>query len=201
MDELTFLNMKPGDPDVTELEWRPGIWGHMVGLVEIYIKIQNLHMYLGETTNWDEDVIEDAIQALDYELGTFEQGLPLGLQWSLENLRDHICRGLGSVYIAFHIGFQHYYTLLFYLYLDRRRPPTHNGRAYAERCKYHAVVICDILKASREHEGATVLYNIVGHLTVVSSSVLLHTYMFGDADELPDTKVRLESNLQSLVQL
>ena len=113
----------------------------------------------------------------------------------------HVSRGLGRTFIAFHLGYHHYCTLLFYQYLDLHRPPTRNGKAYATRCKVHATKFCDILKASREQREAEALYNIVGHITVVSSSVLLHTYLFGDVDELLDTRRRLESNLESLVQL
>lgn len=65
----------------------------------------------------------------------------------------------------------------------------------------NANIICDILRASREVEGADAIYDIVGHLAVVSSSVLVHTFLFGDTAELPDAKRRLESNLESLVQL
>lgn len=173
----------------------------MVNLVQIYVKIQSLHTYLGEVTEWDEAAIENSIQELDQELDMFEKNLPPEKQWSVGNLQYHVGVGLGSVYVAFHIGLQHYYTLLFYPYLDRQRPSTQRGKAYVERCKSHAGVVCDILKASREYDGAAVLYNIIGHVTAVSSSVLLHTYMFGSANELPHAKARLESNFQSLVQL
>lgn len=201
MDENVFYAMKPGKPDVNELDWRPGLWGYMVKLVEIYTQIQDFHKYLGEVDIWDEDFIEHAVQGLERELAAFERSLEPSMLWSLENLAAYVRRGLGRVFVAFHLGYHHYWTLLFYLYLDHRRPPTPNGKAYADRCKAHATVVCDILKASREHEGAEALYNIVGHVTIVSSSVLLHTYLFGEVDELPDAKQRLEWNFASLVQL
>jgi hypothetical protein len=201
MDESTFHHMKIGDPDVPDSEWRPGLWGHMVKLVEIYRQIQDLYKHLAETAEWDEESIEGAVQTLEGEFVTFEQNLELGMRWSLENLTTYIRKNLGRTFIAFHIGYHHYRTLLFYQYLDQRRPWTRNRKIYADRCKLHANIVCDILKASREQEGAEALYNIVGHLAVVSSSVLLHTYLFGEAHELPDSKRRLESNLQSLKQL
>jgi hypothetical protein len=201
MDETTFFHMKVGDPDIAASLWKPGIWGHMVKPVQIYFQIQDLHKYLTETVDWDEDLIENAVQALDLELIAFEQNLEPEMRYSLGNLAIYISRGLGRVFIAFHLGYYHYYTLLFYQYLDHRRHPTRNGKIYAERCKMNAKMICDILKASREHKGAEAIYDIVGHLTVVSSSVLVHTYLFGDANELPDAKRRLELNLESLVQL
>lgn len=201
MDESTFFQLKPGDPDVNITEWKPGLWGYMVKLVEIYAQIQDLNKYLAETLEWDEDTIEDAVRGLAVMLEAFEQSLRPEIKYSVENLAEHVSRGQGRTFIAFHLGYHHYYTLLFYQYLDRHRPPTRNGKAYADRCKLHASIFCDILRASREQGGAEALYNIVGHITVVSSSVLLHTYLFGEADELPDIRRRLESNLESLVQL
>jgi hypothetical protein len=201
MEESTFFAMRPGDPDLTITEWRPGIWGYMVRLVEIYSQIQDLNKYLAESPEWDEDSIEDAVRGLAVELVAFEENLRPELRYSADNLTQHVNRGLGRTFIAFHLGYHHYCTLLFYQYLDLHRPPTRNGKAYANRCKLHATTFCDILKASREQGGAEALYNIVGHLTVVCSSVLLHTYLFGDAEELPEIKRRLESNFESLVQL
>lgn len=201
MDESVFAMMKPGDPDVSDLEWRPGLWGHMVRLVEIYSQIQQLNSSLVETTEWDEALVDDSVRRLEAELDVFEQNLDPGLAFSTENLASFVSRGLGSVFVAFHLGYHHYYTLLFYQYLDQHRPWTRSRKEFADRCKAHAATICDVLKASREVPGAEARYNIVGHVTVVSSSVLLHTYLFGDSHELEDAKLRLESNLESLVQL
>ncbi|KAJ4205028.1 hypothetical protein NW759_014694 [Fusarium solani] len=201
MDEYVFSMMMPGDPDIADSEWRPGLWGHMVRLVKIYTQIQQLHRELAETDTWDEALMDESVRRLEADLDAFEQNLDPGLTFSMENLAAFVSRGLGSVFIAFHLGYHHYYTLLFYQYLDQRRPSTRNGKKYADRCKAHAAIICDVLKASREVPGAPALYNIVGHVTIVSSSVLLHTYLFGEPHELEDSKSRLESNLKSLVQL
>lgn len=201
MDEFVFSKMKQGDPDVTDQEWTPGLWGYMVRLVEIYNQIQLLHRQLAEAVEWDEVLMEESVRLLQVELDAFEQNIGSRLTFSMENLAVFVSRGLGSIFIAFHLGYHHYYTLLFYQYLDQRRPPTKNGKKYADRCKYHAAIVCDVLKASREVPGAEALYNIVGHVTIVSSSVLLHTYLFGEPHELEDSRLRLESNLESLVQL
>ncbi|RSL89541.1 hypothetical protein CEP52_014864 [Fusarium oligoseptatum] len=201
MDEYVFSMMMPGDPDIADSEWRPGLWGHMVRLVKIYTQIQQLHRELAETDTWDEALIDESVRRLEADLDAFEQNLDPGLTFSMENVAAFVSRGLGSVFIAFHLGYHHYYTLLFYHYLDQRRPSTRNGKKYADGCKAHAAIICDVLKASREVPGAPALYNIVGHVTIVSSSVLLHTYLFGEPHELQDSKSRLESNLKSLVQL
>lgn len=201
MDDTAFFRMEPGDPDIAVSDWKPGLWGYMVKLVGIYVQIQDLNRYLAESPEWDEDSIEDTVQALTVELDVFEQSLRPEIRYSETNLALHVANGMGGVFIAFHLGFHYYCMLLFYQYLDQNRPPTKNRKAYASSCKFHARTFCDILQASRTHRGADALYNIVGHITVVCSSVLLHTYLFGDAEELPDTRRRLESNLESLILL
>ncbi|KAM0324868.1 hypothetical protein ACHAQA_007834 [Verticillium albo-atrum] len=201
MDEAVFAGMKPGEPDISDAVWTPGLWAHMVKLVAIYAKIQDLHRQLVRTDHWDEHAMDESVGTLEAELTSFEKSLDPTLSFSEENLALFNRRGLGSVFVAFHLGYHHYCTLIFYQYLDQRRPRTKNGKRYAYECKRHASIVCDVLKASRETPGARALYNIVGHVTIVSSSVLLHTYLFGESSDLDDSRRRLESNLASLVEL
>lgn len=201
MDEGIFASLQPGDPDVTDATWAPGLWGYMVKLVHIYSQIQDFHRELVSTAHWDEPIMDESVGRLEAEFSAFDRDLDPRLQFSLDNLSAFTKRRLGSVFIAFHLGYHHYQTLLFYQYLDQRRPATKNGKRYSHLCKRHASIVCDVLKASREVPGAKALYNIVGHITIVSSSVLLHTYLFGESHDLEDSRRRLESNLRSLAQL
>jgi hypothetical protein len=201
MDEEIFTNMRPGDPDVPSSEWRPGFWGYNVKMATIYSQITDLTKQIVHSSTWDEEVIEDGVRDLAVRLAAFEESLPMTMRYSPSNLTLQVKRGLGRNFIALHLGFNHYATLLFYQYLDRNRPFTTNGSAYAQRCKHHAILFSDIVKASRTCSGAEALYNIVGHVTVVSSSVLLHSFLFGNPDEVDDIRQRLESNFESLVQL
>lgn len=201
VDELMFFNLQPNDEDITQTMWRPGMWSHMVGMVEIYKEIQDLIRYLAVITEWDEEFIETTVHRLAMQLLAFEERFEPEIQFSPENLALNADRGLGRLFTGFHLGYQYYCMILFYQYLDKNRPWTANGGAYADRCKSHARKFCDILKLSREYKQAVALHNIIAHITVVSSSVLLHTYVFGDVSELQDTKVRLESNMEALAEL
>jgi hypothetical protein len=201
MDEEAFLNMRPGDPDVPASEWRPGFWGYNVKMATIYSHISDLTKRIIKSTIWEEEAIEDAVRESAVELTAFEESLPTTMRYSLSNLTLQVERGLGRNFIALHLGYNHYATLLYYQYLDRNRPFTTNGAAYAQRCKHHATLFSEILEASRNHGGAEALYNIVGHVTVVSSSVLLHSFLFGDPNEVDYIRQRIESNFESLVQL
>ncbi|KAH7411186.1 hypothetical protein BKA64DRAFT_662873 [Cadophora sp. MPI-SDFR-AT-0126] len=201
MDEGIFWSMQPGDPDVSSYEWKPGFWGYNVKLACIYTQIADHTKRVVQTSAWDEEESEDTVLELSVQLTAYEESLPITMRYSPANLTLQVQRGLGRQFIALHLALNHYYVLLFYQYLDRNRPFTTNGKAYSERCKQHALLFCDILSASRTHAGAEALYNIVGHVTVVSSSVLLHTFLFGNPDEVLDIRRRLESNFESLVQL
>lgn len=201
MDEAVFAAMRSGEPDISDEAWTPGLWAHMVKLVDIYAEIQELHRHLVYADQWDEHAMEESVGRLETELTSFDTSLGPELSFSEENLTRFVRRGQGSVFVAFHLGYHHYYTLVFYQYLDQRRPHTKNGKRYARECKRHASIICDVLKASRETLGAKALYNIVGHVTIVSSSVLLHTYLFGESCDLDDSRRQLESNLLSLTEL
>ncbi|KFY06982.1 hypothetical protein V492_07560 [Pseudogymnoascus sp. VKM F-4246] len=201
MDEEVFSSMRPGDADVPACEWRPGFWGYNVKMSTIYSNISDLTKRIIKSTVWDEESIEEAVREAAVELTAFEESLPTTMRYSPSNLTLQVERGLGRNFIALHLGFNHYATLLYYQYLDRNRPSTTNGAAYAQRCKHHATLFSEILEASRNHGGAEALYNIVGHVTVVSSSVLLHSFLFGDPNEVDGIRQRLESNFESLVQL
>jgi hypothetical protein len=117
-----------------------------------------------------------------------------------ENLAIQVERGVGRSFVALHLGYHHDATLLYYQYLDQYRPDTPNRRMYIQRCKYHATSFCELLRTSEEHNSEA-FHNIVGHMTVVSSSVLLHMLLLGEDEELPKARERLEYNFQFLIKL
>jgi hypothetical protein len=204
MDEVAFsqLSITDSSRNVEPLEnWQPGIWSHMISLVKIFGLIQDLNHELGNQMHWDENSIEPRVLSLAEQLANFEYELPSTMVYTLDNLEFHVRRGVGSTFVALHLGYHHYCTLLYYQYLDQRRPPTPNTRMFAQRCKHHATEYCELIRTSNQRSGAEALYNIVGHMTVVSSSVLLHTLLFGDDQELPLARHRLESNYEFLVKL
>lgn len=82
MDEYVFFNMKKGDADIEDSEWKPGLWAYMVKLVEIYTQIQHLHQDLADTVDWDEHSIEETVQRLEAELGAFEETVGPGLMFT-----------------------------------------------------------------------------------------------------------------------
>jgi hypothetical protein len=201
MDEYIFQHLREGDPiqksDLSKL----GIWAHMISLVRIFGHIQDFNRQLVNRAEWDEDSTQLAAQELAAEMTQYEENLPHDIRYSLQNLEAQVAKGTGRTFVALHLGYHHYAILLYYQYLDRHRPPTPQVKMYTARCKYHAAAFSDLISLSRTHGQAEALYNIVGHMTVVSSSVLLYTLLFGDEDELPHARRRLESNFEALVEL
>ncbi len=204
MDEVAFHQLSIADKsrNVELLKnWKPGIWSQMISLVKIFGLIQDLNHELVNQTHWDENTVEPRVLPLAEQLSNFEYELPSTMVYTLHSLNFHVRRGVGRTFVALHLGYHHYCTLLYYQYMDQRRPPTPNTRMFAQRCKHHATEYCELIHASNQRGGAEALYKIVGHMTVVSSSVLLHTLLLGDDNELPMARHCLKSNYGFLVKL
>ncbi|KAL0262016.1 hypothetical protein SLS55_003451 [Diplodia seriata] len=179
---------------------KPGLWAYFINLASIFGEIQDLHRrhVSGEL---EDAQFEEQAQGLAARLEQFAEGLPTELRLNVDNLRWHADQGIGRTFVALHLGFHHYSTLIHFQYLDIQLPRTPKQRLFASRCKHHANTYSDLLKLSTEIPNCDAVYNIVGHMTVVSSSVLLHILFFGEEDELPMTRQRLEQNFQVLIKL
>ncbi|KDE86000.1 hypothetical protein COH20_004341 [Aspergillus flavus] len=201
MSELDFHNLAPGQPVGKDSRiTRPGLWGYMVILARIFGQIQHLHRRIADGT-LDNSGIESSTRQLASEFETFIQGLPSGLQLTKENMETHSTLGVGQAFVALHLGYHHYATLLYFPYLGSQMTHILDQKLFATRCKYHAAAFSDLLRSSNETKGCQAVYFIVAHMTVTSSSALLHTLLFGQEDELFNTKKRLYYNFQILLRL
>lgn len=202
MSELKFWHLKPDDSesDGNYLSESHGLWGYMVMLARIFGHIQILHKFLADGALNDMEA-EQRTRDLAHELERFIDLLPLDVHFSVENLRNHAALGLGRAFVALHLGYHHYATLLYFPYLDHQQRETPNRAMYSSRCKHHAVQFSDILRLSHEIKECEALYFIVGHMTVVSSAALIHTLLFGQQEELPQTRSRLCDNFAILLKL
>ncbi|KAE8165484.1 hypothetical protein BDV40DRAFT_286215 [Aspergillus tamarii] len=201
MSELDFHNLAPGQVVGNSSRiTRPGLWGYMIILVRIFGHIQHLHRQLADGT-LDNSGIEASTRKLASEFEDFIQGLPSGLQLTMGNMEKHARLGVGQAFVALHLGYHHYATLLYFPYLGSQLAHILDQKLFATRCKHHAAAFSDLLRSSSEMKGCEVVYFIVAHMTVTSSSVLLHTLLFGQEDELFDTRKRLYYNFQILLRL
>ncbi|KAJ5449467.1 uncharacterized protein N7458_005916 [Penicillium daleae] len=202
MDEQLFSTLTPDQPlSVWQSCEIPGLWAHMVTLVELFAPIQELNWRVAHGESLQQGQIDHNTEQLAQQLDTWLEKLPRGAQPTEFNLAEHTKRGTGGPFLALHLGFHHYCTLLYYQYLDTQLTPTIQTQRFAARCKLHAFNYSTLLAHGRQQAGCEAVYPTVGHMTVVSSSVLLHTILFGTEDELPQSHHWLRTNFEALLEL
>lgn len=175
--------------------WTPGFWAHMITLVHIFGPIVDLNRRCASLVATPDDR-DRTVASLALQLQQWEEMLPLNARYSTENLLEHKLRGLGGPFVALHLGFHHYATLLYFQFLS-----SPDDCSYRQRCKYHARAYSGLLKQARETGSCEAIYPTVGHMTTVSSSTLLYILLFGKNDELVDARAGLNSNFEALIEL
>ena len=199
LDEYQFHNHEAGQ-ELWTASTDPGLWAYMILLAELFGPIQDLNRLIA-SGNASEQYVSTHVAQLYSTLQKWQNDLPLQVRLNSETLEYHKSRGHGRTFVALHLGYFHYTTLLFFHFLDMSSKATPNSETYAERCRQHASAFSDLLKTSYSMGECEVMYTIVGHMAVVSSSVLIHTLLFGDEVQLPGARHQLESNFEILMRL
>lgn len=203
MDEGVFHDMRPGGTGSLQSDHRVGLWGHMITLVEIFSSIHDLNRRAVADPGLTDVQSGTAVAGLAHRLDDWVAALPddARLDVNDDNLEYHRSRGFGGAFVALHLGYHHYSTLLYFPYLDIHRATDHVSEEFSQRCKYHASAYSQLLAQSRELEGCAAVYATVGHMTVVSSCVLLHALLFGTQEQLQTTRALLLLNFAALIDL
>jgi hypothetical protein len=199
LDEDEFHRLDIGQ-QCLEHPSKLGMWAYMILLAELFGPITDLNRSIasGEAS---EEYVSSQVAYLFSSLQKWQEDLPAILRLDVENLNFHKARGHGRTFVALHLGYFHYATLLSFHFLDQSSASIPFAMTYAERCREHASAYSDLLKTSYELGECEGMHNIVGHMTVVSSSVLLHSLLFGAEEQLDSAKRQLESNFNILVRL
>ena len=200
MDECMFSRIHSGSLLENADAPRPGLWGRMVQLAEIFTMVHDLNRDRAHGHKTYQET-EWRTYELAAELDNWRLALPPDILPTEEHLRHHARQGLGSVFVALHMGFYHYTNLLYFPFLDLQLEKTPTQVLFSDRCRHSAAAFSDFLSLSNEIEGCEVVYFIVAHMTIVSSAALLHVLLFGHETELPATRQRLERNFKTLVKL
>ncbi|TLS25519.1 hypothetical protein PpBr36_06872 [Pyricularia pennisetigena] len=209
MDELQFHRLEPSaqlPPVPSRAGWsesdfqRPGLWGRMVQLAGVFAAIQDSHRRHVEGMV-DNARMEDDTQRIGDYLDSWARDLPPELACTPENVERQARLGLGSAFVALHLGFFHYSTLLYFPFLDLQLRETDRELRFASRCRYYAAAFSDLLSLAHACKGCDAVYLVVAHMTVVSSAALLHMLLFGSDTEIPSARRRLEANFEILVKL
>ncbi|KAJ5686840.1 hypothetical protein N7536_009459 [Penicillium majusculum] len=203
MNEATFLAMTrtQGFTVLVSNDRASSLLAQMVLLNRILLEINDFNTKAAETT-LTEEYIKIAISTLSAKLSTWLKNLPAHMHDTPSNLQSYASQGQGHLFVTLYLGYYHYGQMLFYRFLHEdvrgHTPCTH---FYAQQCKEHAVRLCEMIYRSEEVPGCAVLYNMVGHVLVIASTVQIHTLLFGDEESVVRARARLERNFCILTKL
>jgi hypothetical protein len=199
MDENVFFSLSLDQKTLDE-PYKPGIFAQLITLSQIFGPIQDLNrrIALGETHTAQ---LDHQVVLLAKQLEDWRESLPANLQMSWENLHQQQEKGVGGSFVVFHLAYHHYATLLYFRFLEDRQNTCSTYQTYIKRCKMHASSFSALLRRSRLLKGCEPVFPLVGHMTTISSSVLLHTLLFGNTLELAEARQELNANFEALIEL
>ncbi|KAJ5469055.1 hypothetical protein N7475_006807 [Penicillium sp. IBT 31633x] len=203
MNEVSFLQMTraQGFTPKVETDRASSLLAQMVRLNRILSKINDFNIEAAEM-NLDTEYIMTTISTLSTDLDNWLTKLPPYMHDTPSNLLAYASQGQGQLFVTLYLGYYNYGQMLFYRFLHEdlrwNMPGTH---FYANRCKDHAVRLCEMIYRSEEVPGCAVLYNMVGHVLVIASTVQIHTLLFGDDESVVQARARLERNFCILTRL
>ena len=200
INDRSFMSLRSDDTTSLNGLQEHGIWAQGVTLVQLFGPIHDLNRLIA---NGEADLssLEREVEHLAQDLQDWEDNLPIDAQMNQENLRRQQEYGLGGVLISTHLAYHHFSTLLYFPFLELQQPINKTHAAYIARCKAHASAFSSLLRQSRQMKGCDVVYPNVGHMTTVSSTVLIHTLVFGELHEVELVRQGLHSNFEALVEL
>lgn len=197
-DEAEFQLLSPGSKESKSSSL--GMWAYATRLVEILGAIHDLNRQIVDH-KIAMQVAEECVRGLGMRLDEWTAALPQHFAETDINLDAHIQRGTGGLFVALHLGYHHYSTLLYFRYLGTASTNTATQNGYADQCRTHASSFASLLRKSRVAPGSEAQYATVGHMAVVSSSVILHTLLFGSSEQISHAKADLTSNFAALLEL
>jgi hypothetical protein len=204
MDELAFASLTP---DQAELETprKLGLWARMVTLVQLSNSIMVLNRRIADMPVEPEE-LDATVRRIEQQLQDWLDSLPVETQMTVPNLNRQLQNGLGGMFVALHLTFHYYSTLLYFSFLEGKKDAPlssvgSDGIQYSGRCKHHASSFSGILHLTRQLGGCKVSYPGFSHMITVSSAVLLHTLLLGDTGEIREARRNLNANFEALVEL
>lgn len=199
MNETVFDSLSP-DETKLNVPWQPGLWAHKISLVRLFGPIKDLN-HRSVYGNITAGEIESSVASLSDMLEEWERTIPQDVRMSAENLQHHIEVGQGGAFIALHLGYHHYATLLYFRFLEPAASLSPFAAIYRTRCKYHASSYSNLVRLARQSKNCEVIYPTVGHMAVVSSSVILHTLLFSEDENLESARDALNANFEAILEL
>ncbi|KAI5235961.1 hypothetical protein E4T43_08931 [Aureobasidium subglaciale] len=201
MEEMTFLGLRHSDHSGAVEVQRPiSLLGQMIVLNSIFKKVNQLNV----KTARSHDIATNlrGVQDVMSQLEDWEASLPGYMQDTQSNLSHYAAQGLGRVFVAVYLGFYHYGQLLTYQFLHHNASNDPSTTFLSQRCKDFAEKLCNMVYTADDTPGCDVLYNMVGHILVIASTIQIHTLLFSsDNKSVMAARDRLERNYTILLRL
>lgn len=199
MSEITFYSLTD-DTASPPTPHGPGIFGHLMLLAQIFGQIHDLNRFVTKG-NLKDPQLEQQTEQIGQHLESWKGNLPKELQMTVQNLHNHQQDNLGAHFVTLHLAYHHYSTLLYFYSLEKDQVLGSRSSEYVSYCQAHASSFSSLLHLSRQVKGCEPNYPIISHMITVSSSVLLHTLLFGGTDQLSKARRDLNMNFEALLDL
>jgi hypothetical protein len=194
MPDIDFLQLTNDTP---QPEHKLGIWGPNRDLHDIASSIHSHHLAVVFDPASKEASMEH-IDEIYLELQQWQNNLPDSFKFSPQNIYRQSSISSGAIFLGTHLSYHYNYVVLLYQFLSYSDP---NSRRYAEQLEYHASKISEIIRWSNKLPDCRLLYSVVAHILVISSSVHLHTLLFGDSNAAKLAKDDLDTNFEHIMAL
>ena len=198
MNDRTFMLLGT-DHSVITGHQGSGMWAHLTTLVPLFGPIHNINRLTVDNKTYTIR-LDEQVEQLARNLEDWKKNLPNDAQMNEDNLYRQQRAGLGGLLLSIHLAYHYFSILLYFRYLDAQPPTSSNDRTYIARCKVHATSFSSLLSLSRQLKGCDVVFPALGHMATVSSSVLVHTLLFGEPDEIETARQELNTNFEALIE-
>ncbi|KAH8705671.1 hypothetical protein BGW36DRAFT_435586 [Talaromyces proteolyticus] len=188
------------DDQSSNITWKPGIWAQLVKLGRHLVPIQDLNRRIATGVK-DTSKVDLEMENLKHELEAWSRQLPPEMQMSIQNLIRQEQNGIGGAFVTLHLTYHHFSTLLYFRFLEGRQCSSADGSGYIALCKHHASSFSSLLHLSRQIKGCRANCPTIAHMTAVSSSVLVHSLLFGGPEDLHTARQELKTNFEALIDL
>lgn len=197
MDEVVFQQLAANEDQHANRE--KGLWAYHASLASIFALIQDINFIL--VANDIDGSMTGHVDMVAQRLLEWHDSLPPTMLMTDVNLNTYRAQGYGGSLIALYFGYHYYSIILYFQFLNPSHQEIDKAAVYASRAKHHARAFSRLLHTARSQKDCHVVYLVVAHLTVVSSSVLLHSLLFGDAAEVAEARALLTRNFEALEEL
>lgn len=199
MDDMAFRLLRHDRMTVPAI-WKPGLWAHRVTLIRLAGPIHDRNRRIARG-NTDNARLDKSVEQLGQELESWLESLPNDVQMTVQNLNAQQQIGLGGLFISLYLAYHHHATLLYFHFLESQHASIDAYRIYITKCKYHASSFSSLLRLSRQMKNCEIDYPSIGYMTAVISSVLVHTLLFGEVEEIEKARQELSTNFEALIEL